>query len=346
MSFLRFGARPRRGVARLLIDVGPSSVAGACAAYLPDSTPILCYNKRVPIIIHPDEPPETAMERALEMVCEALGTEGAAALGRLTGSGRIDEATISIDAPWQQTTMHMEEKREQEPFTFTRRTLAEILERSRSALTEDSDRTVEQHVVGIRLNGYETARPFGQMARRATLLILISWIHSGIIEAIHTLIRRKFPISHPTFIGGPTLRYRALSAAFPHERNMLILDAAGHTAVLSLVRARMLVAVQEFPCGEEEDAWVAAVNGALRQVAASYPLPHTILLVADGAEAPAHARALEEAKLGTLWLSDDPPKIIPVSRMSAAQVAMTAEALPDIRLALMVQYAALGAVGD
>ena len=346
MSIFSFTAKQDRTISRLLIDVGPSSVAGGCAAYLPGKPAILCYDKRAPIIIHPDEPPETAMERALDLVCEALGSEGVAALARVAGSGRVDEAIVSIDAPWEQTIAHMEEMRKEQPFTFSKRTLAHILELSRSALTEDPGRTVAQHVVGIRLNGYETTRPFGKTARRATLIILISWIQTHVIEAVSLIIRKRFHLSRPVYVSGPTLRYRALSAAFPHEHDMIILDAASHAAVLSLVRARTLVAIQEFPGGEDEDAWAEAVATALRTIAASYPLPHTILLVADGAEAATHARALEGAGLGALWLSDNPPKVTPVSRMPAAQVAMTTEALPDIRLALMVQYAALPTVGD
>ena len=346
MSFLGFGAHPEQAVSRLLIDIGPASVAGACAAYLPGKAPMLCYDKRAPIIIHPDEPPETAMERALDLICEALSREGLTALAQVAGAGRLHEALISIDAPWQQTIAHMEEMREERPFTFTKRTLASILERSREALTEDPGRAVEQHVVGIRLNGYETERPFGKTARRATLIILISWIQKRIVASASSIIRKYFRLSHPAYVSGPALRYSVLRAAFPHERDMLILDAASHTAVLSLVRARSLVAIQEFPGGEDEDAWVGAVGTALREIASSFPLPHTILLVADGADAAAHARALEGAGLGALWLSDDPQKVIPVSRIAAAQVATTAEALPDIRLALMAQYAVLPPAGD
>jgi hypothetical protein len=339
-------SRADRPVSRLLIDVGPASVAGACAFYAPGKTPVLCYDKRVSIIVRVDEPPEAAMERALDSVCEVLGKEGAAALARVAGNGRINEAVVSIDAPWQQTIVHMEEKREERPFTFTRRIMAEILERSRGALVEDPGRTVEQHVVGIRLNGYESVRPFGQAAHRAALIILISWIQSRVVDAVNAIMRARFHLSHPSYVSGPTLRYRVLSKAFPHEQDMLILDAASHTAVLSLVKSHTLVAVQEFPGGENEEEWVTATSSALKELAAIYPLPPTILLVADGAEAGAHVSALESAGIGALWLSDNPPKIIPVSRIPATQVTMAPETVPDIRLALMARYAALPPAGD
>ncbi len=345
MSFLRLFASREQATSYLLIDVGPTSVAGACAVYAPGSTPLLSYGKRVPIETRSDEAPEAAMERALTLICEALGKEGVATLARATGSGRADAVTVAIDAPWQQTIVHMEEKREERPFTFTRRVLTEILERSRSAITEDSDRVVEQHVVGVRLNGYDSPSPLGQVARRATLLILISWIQSSVIATIRTIIREQFHHAHPSFVAGPTLRYQVLLASFPHERDMLILDAASHTGVLSLVRGRTLVAIQEFPGGETEDEWITAVNAALHEIAASYPLPHTVLLVADGADAATHASALESAHMDA-WLSKNPPKIIPVSRMPAAQVAVATEATPDIRLALMAQFITLGQRGD
>ena len=351
MSFWR-SSRTTGGTSRLLIDIGGTSVAGACAYFALGSPPVLCYDRRAPITTHENEPPEAAMERALELVCDTLEKDGVAALARAAGSGRIDEAIISIDAPWQQTIVHMEEKRSGAPdgqartFTFTKRTLADILGSSRAAIEEDPGREVKQHVVGIRLNGYETTDPFGKSAHRAALIILISWIQSRIVEAVGTIVRKRFHIHHPTYVSGLTLRYRALSATFPHERDVLILDAVGHAVALSLVRARTLVAVREFPSGEGEAAWVEAVSAALKEIAASYPLPRTILLVADEPEARTHMKTLQSSGFSALWFTEEPLRIIPVSRLPTTNLTIALETIPDIRLSLMTQYASLPHMGD
>ena len=345
MSLFRFSAKSGSRVSRALIDIGPASVAGACAYFDDGKPPVLTYGKRAPIIVNPEDKPETAMGRTLELICDALLAEGLPTLAQ-AGAGAFDEALVSIDAPWQQTVAHLEELREERPFTFTKRTLSSILAKSRSAIAEDASKTVEQHVVGVRLNGYPTASPIGKSAHRAALVILISWMETSILSAATEVLRKRLHISRPTFVSGAALRYRALAANFPHEHDLLILDAASHAAAISLVRGHMLVAVNEFPAGDGEELWTKAVVEALRDLAASYPLPHTILLIADEADAPAHTAAIQSSSLGALWLSDNPPKVVVVSSAPKDAVEIASDVLNDIRLALMAEYAALPPAGN
>lgn len=340
MSVWPFTSRAASGSVSLLVDIGGTSAAVACLAHKVGAAPRICYAKRVPITAHEKEPPEAALERALAVLCEAVGTEGVVALKKVSGTSRFDEALVAVDAPWQQTIVRVEEKRAETPFVFTRRTLAEILRDSQRAVTTDADRTVEQHVVGVRLNGYVTKSPVGQSARRAALIILVSWMHEAAVQKVKELLRERLYVT-PTFMSGVALRYQVLRETFPHERDLLILDAAGHAAALSLVRSHTLVAVREFPSGGNEAEWVAAVQKALQDVATSYPLPRTILLVADEKEARAQANALSAAGLSQLWVTEEPPKVVPISRIPGASVVLAQGALPDIRLSFMAEHTRL-----
>ena len=276
----------------MLVDIGGTSAAMAILAHKAGTAPLICYAKRVPITAHQGEAPEAALRRALTVLLGDLGTEGVTALRSTSGFSVFDGAVVAIDAPWQQTIVRLEEKRADTPFTFTKRTLAEILQSSEATVTAGGGRKVEQRVVGVRLNGYPTINPIGQSARRAALIILVSSMHEAAVEEIRTLLKEKQRVV-PAFMSGVTLRYQVLRSAFPHERDLLILDAAGHAAALCLVRARSLVAIREFPSGRDEQEWVMAVQKALGDIATSYPLPRTILLVADEREARAQAVALE-----------------------------------------------------
>lgn len=347
MSWWPFAHAAGEGRSHYLLDIGGTSIAGAAVLAAAGKPPLLCYDKRVPITLRAGEAPEAALARALSLVCVALANEGAPALMRAGAPSSTREVLVAIDAPWQQTIVHSEERRTEQPFTFTRHVLAEMLAGSKRMLTEGAEgasRHIEQHVVGVRLNGYEAATPFGKSARRATLIILVSWIHKVVVDAIYEAVRRELGTRHPTMVGGVSLRYRVLSASFPHERDMLILDAAGGAAALSLVRATTLIAIREFPGGESESAWIAAVVAALKDIAASYPLPRTILLVADAQAAQTHAASLASGSLAELWFNDAPPRIVPVSRLPGGEVAAVPEALPDIRLMLMARYVTLPAL--
>ena len=338
MSVWPFKSRAGGGSVSLLVDIGGTSAAMAILVHKAGIVPLICYAKRVPITAHESEAPEAALTRALTVLLGDLGTEGVTALRGASGLSAFDEAVVAIDAPWQQTIVRIEEKRSDTPFTFTKRTLAEILRTAEAAVTAGGDRKVEQRVVGVRLNGYPTANPVGRSARRAALIILVSSMHEAAVEAIRTLLREKLRVV-PAFTSGVTLRYQVLRQTFPHERDLLILDAAGHAAALALVRARSLVAIREFPSGRDEQEWVAAVQKALGDIATSYPLPRTVLLVADEKEARAQAAALQAGGLQQLWVTEEPPKIVPVSRIPGGSVALAHGALPDIRLILMAEHA-------
>lgn len=277
------------------------------------------------------------MERTLDQVAQMLENEGLPTLSRAAGSARLDEALVSIDAPWQESVVRIEELSAPAPFTFTKRTLAEMLDRSHAALAAGTGRRIEQHVISTRLNGYETQRPFGARARRAALTILASSVSPDIAEAIGTIVRRRFRAAHARYAAGPALRYRALTAVFPHERDALIFDVSAPIGVLMLLRNGVLTAIQGFSTGEGSSA---AAEHALGVLAASYPLPRTALLIAEAGDAAREVERLQ-AMLGALWLSDGPTRVIPISRLPAAHVAIAPEAPPDIRLALLARYAAL-----
>lgn len=322
---------------RILLDVGSASVAGACELESDGRAPMLVYGKRVPITAHATEEPLAALGRALALILSALETEGVTALSRAAPGTRVASALVALDAPWSMTTVRIEEERPSDAraFFFTKRVLGEMLRHSEGALKHGPNDRVDQQVVGARLNGYLTAEPVGKAAHRASLLILASKIAGEPAEAIEHGLRERLRIHAPRFTSGAALRYRALCALFPHERELLILDAAGPAAAVSLVRARTLVAVREFPASGGAAAWAGAVRAVLQELATSYPLPRTIFLVVDEAEAAGRLATLNASELGALWFSDVPPKVIAISRITRGAVTLAPEMLPDIRLALM-----------
>jgi hypothetical protein len=337
MRFLRPLAS-RRTRARALIDVSASSVAGALATYPAEGPATLVWTKRVPIIAHADEPPETAMGRALELIAGALVSEGAPVLARLSGSGRLDGVRVALDAPWQETDVRISEVREEQPFTFTRKMLARMLEQAEAEHARAESLQIEQHVIGVRLNGYQTREPIGKRAHRASLTVITSSLRHEVVEQAEAVIRRHLHLSRAAYVSGPASRFQMLRAMFPHERDLLIIDSVGRAAAISLVRTGTLAAVKECAGGDDEGTWVAAVGAVLRELATMYPLPRTVLLVAPEDEAKARTQALGSAGLGALWLSDEPPSIIPVTRVAPEELVVGPEAQPDIRLALMARY--------
>lgn len=340
MGFFNKIFHPRRAESVVLIDVSAGSVAGAYARYSENETPSLLYTHRVPLEVREDEPQERALERALEILGSSLITEGAPILARHSGSGSADIILVSIDAPWKETKIRKEHFERTEPFIFTEKMVTTALEKT--SVVPPGKILTDESVIGASLNGYHVSEPYGKKAHRASVTVFTSFIDANVSKSIETTIRRLFHTTHIHAISGTSLRYQAIRAAFPYEGNALIVDAVGPLVSIELVRNNTLVAVEEESDESIKGApniWIKKITDEFVKLAERYPLPRTIFLLAQEPGISSLEQELNSATLGGLWLSDNPPKIVPVLAShivgSVKQVATTP---PDLPLLLMALY--------
>ncbi|HCG99375.1 MAG TPA: hypothetical protein DE036_06160, partial [Actinobacteria bacterium] len=158
MSF--FGGlftRKKRIESAVLIDISADSVAGAYAYAVEGELPVVLYTQRLPIETRAGEARARAMLRALQTLGETLIREGAPMLARATGSGSAAGFFVSVDAPWQKTSVRTEYLEQKTPFTFSKSLVAAALKRSRAASPDHV--LVDESIIGTILNGYETRDP-------------------------------------------------------------------------------------------------------------------------------------------------------------------------------------------
>ena len=339
MSFFGNIFSPAHTESVVLIDISADSIAGAYAHYREGEVPSLLYTRRLPIEIREDEPHEKAMLRALDVLGNALIREGAPMLARFAGNGRADTILVSVDAPWQETKVRTEYFERKTPFTFTKRMLNTALEKT--SRTEPNKILADESIIGTILNGYETREPYGKKVHRASVLVLASFIDKKISESIVTALRGFFHTKDILSMAGSSLRYQAMRTAFPHERDALILDAVGPLISIALVRKDLLAAVVEASDASDADAeeWVKKVIIELTELAKENPLPRTIFLLAQEQDSSSLEQALNSAELAGLWLSDNPPKVVPVrAGHISGSIRQVTTASPDLALLLMALY--------
>jgi len=87
------------------------------------------------------------------------------------------------------------------------------------------------------------------------------------------------------------------------------------------------------------NVWVQKVIVELTELAKEHPLPRTIFLLAQEQDISPLELALNSAKLGGLWLSDNPPKIVPVLASHITSFIRQVTTAPtDLPLLLMTLY--------
>lgn len=321
----------------MLIAVNTESIVGAYVRFREEAAPTLLYAHRLPIETRGGEPREKAMLRTLAALANELVREGAPILLRASGSGRAETILVSIDTPWQETRVRTENFERNQPFTFTQSMVAMALEKTRASAPEKT--LVDESIIGTILNGYETRDPYGKKTRRASVIVLSSLIDEKIAGGINATLRGIFHTKNILSIVGSSLRYQAMRAAFSHERDALILDASGPLISISLVRKGLFTALAEVANDPDSRRWVNTVTSELASIAEKYPLPRIIFLLAHDAHTSSLRQALAKGDLGKLWLSENPPKIVPVlaSHLSGL-VRHTTTTPPDLQLLLMALY--------
>ena len=340
MSFWRhLLCKEKRSESVVLIDINATSVAGAYVRYVENEPPVLLYSRRVPIEIRNDEPHEDALLRTIPLLGNELIREGAPILMRATGSGTADTILVSIDTPWQETKVRTENFERDCQFVFTKDMVISALQKTSAETTDKL--LADESVIGTILNGYETRCPYGKKVRRASVVVLTSFVDKRIAEGISSTIHGLFHTKHNLLIAGSSLRYQAMRLAFPHERDALILDATGPLVSISLIRRGLFITLAEIPSapGSGSQPWIDKVMHEFAAIAEQYPLPRIIFLLARESESAALQKVLDAGNLGKLWLSDNPPKIISVlASHIASAIRQTTPEPQDLQILLMARY--------
>lgn len=321
----------------MLIDIAADSIAGAYVRYTESDPPVLLYTLRLPIEKKRGEQPEVAMLRALEVLGNELIREGAPILMRYTGSGSADHILVSVDTPWQETKIRTENFERKDPFVFTKSIVDTALEKTRVA--PPGKILADESIIGIILNGYETRDPYGKKVHRATIVILTSFIEKTISDSIISTLRGLYHTKNISHIAGSSLRYQEMRVLFPHEREAFILDATGPLTSIALVRKSLFVALSEVSPAVANRSWIHTVMNEFAEIAKSFPLPRTIFLLARESDVSSLRDTFYKESIGKLWLSDNPPKIVPVlASHIIGMVKQTTDAPPDLQLLFMALF--------
>ncbi len=339
MSFLRNLFRHKREETVALIDISANSVAGAYVRYVGSELPAILYTCHLPIEIKVGEEHSVAMLRALDVLGRVLTQEGIPALVRTTKSTTIDSILVSVDAPWQETRVAVVKVEQENDFIFTKRSAAAAIERvsppAQGKVYSDAS------VIGTILNGYETRNPYGKRAHQAIVMVLTSIIDQNVYERILSTILCLFSTKNVRLIAGASLRYQAMRVAFPHENDAIILDATGPSPEAALVRKGLLVAVSGASKSHMKTSAVTTddFKREFEDLGKIYPLPHTIFLLARSAEMVEMKKKLEGVNFSSLWLSDNPPKIIPIQTSHLlGLIRQMTTLVPDLSLLLMALH--------
>lgn len=372
MSLFGFGAPKRTSF--VLIDIDSSSIGGAVSYFNPATpVPVLCYSSRTPIDIREGEEVTTAMLRGLQEKTHELITQGGPALHRQTGTGNTDHIVVRVGSLWQKTLIRREKVEETKSFTYTSALQREILRKNSTAPADY--RIITETVIATLLNGYSIDKPFGKKTHQVEVVIASSWIKTELLPILQKIVRGAYHTHALTLTTPVTVVYGVFKKLFPHEKNYLALEITGESTDMSYVKNGILVKTSSVELGvndiirhardgmhgiksasglintignsefsrsveSAEGTWIKKMEGLFQEFASEQALPRTIFLIAPEGTREYLSRLLDTPTLRSLWLSDDPLRIIGIAPSHLSPfVTLGTEAQQDTTLGLLALYA-------
>ncbi len=223
-----------------LIDIGSGSVGAGLARVEKGAPPLLLSTARVAIPFQTELQGERFESRMLQALSEAV---------LLLARERVpeDEIFVSLAAPWVSAQMTHLSLRSAETLAVTPSLLARLRE------AEEGERAhgeqIEEKLFRARLNGYETATPFGQKAQTVDFALFRSFAPPGLVGRIKAVISRHLSRGSVSFHAFSLIAFASLREVAPDARDLLILDAGGEQTEAIVVKQGALRTVASFPFG-------------------------------------------------------------------------------------------------
>jgi hypothetical protein len=199
---------------------------------------------------------------------------------------------------------------------------------------------MDESILATYLDGYESKAPIGERTHRASIVILSSLIERVVAEPLSKALRGLYHTHRVELAAGSLTLFRGLEALFPHETDYLALRIADGVASLILVRKGVMLAAPDFGLGSDLPA---ALYGAFSELARTQPLPRSIFVVASDGRQEELKAALADPRFAPLWLSDVPPRVLPVRNEHltiGGKVSLAGDVRPDLPLGLIALFCA------
>ncbi len=247
----------------VVFDVSSRSVGGALLKLSRTEKPQILYTVRLPIPFNKAPNPTelvTSSVNALLKVASTIEKEGIVHLSFTEFKNhKVKDVSLVFSSPWYISQTKIARMQKEKPFTFTESMLKEMMDSEKTsyekaaAITsktkEKGIELLEQKVIQIKLNGYETAKPFGKTAFSAEANIFSSFTDSLLLKQVKDAVLSSFHPKKVEIHSYPGVAYSVLRDIFPGEDNFIIVDAGGEATEISLVKNGVLLETFSFPMG-------------------------------------------------------------------------------------------------
>lgn len=375
----------------VIVDVGSGSVGiGIAHSEKGKNIPHIIYAHREHIRIGETPTPDErirAMRQALFAATLQLSEDGLKQLREYDRHANIDEIQVVCAAPWSETVTQIIHLEKDKPFTITKDWVEDLIEKAQKQNPVSKERddilknlgmeVVEESIVDIKVNGYNTLTPYGNEAKEIRVAHTSGLIPSDVLAAIGEIEKNVISGVETNAHTYALTLYCVLRDLYPHTANALLVDVTGEATEVGVIQDGVLLETATAPYGaftltraiasalntipEEARAYIASfehinktdavytkvieaqasfraeIEAVLKKVGAKYVLPRTVFLTIDPEITKYFTTLFEPTLLQVSGL--EKIKIITVSDESVKQLATTEKGIKnDVFLAVSARF--------
>jgi hypothetical protein len=239
-----------------IFDIGSGSVGGAITRIPSDvkDIPTIIKSARTEVPVRD----ELKFDVLLEDMLVALN---ATATSLYEGKvGAPDEIVCVLASPWYVSETRIIKIDRDHSFVFTKKIADEALQKEISALksvydnkyanTKSVPEVIENHVMGVSLNGYLVDEPIGKKSKSIEMHMVISLSPKVCLDKIRKTLSNTFhhmPVSFSSFVMSS---YLAVRDKYVVPESYLLLDIGGEVTDVAIINRGVLKASLSFPFGK------------------------------------------------------------------------------------------------
>ncbi|NTV44270.1 MAG: hypothetical protein HGA67_01065 [Candidatus Yonathbacteria bacterium] len=259
-----FGKKKKQDVAVVHVyDIGSASVGGAIVLLRPDTRPLIVYATRKEMTFQ-EAPDSTRLRSALfsavGSVAQDLEKNGTPLLRPLVqGTMRPRLVSCTLASPWYASQTRRVRKEYKHPMRIKSADIKERAEEEYNAfvgspavqaLGSGDHVLIEQRIIQVKLNGYETGFPEGKDVSSLDMTIVFSVTSADVGNGILEAIEQTFPDCPTEFNTFPLISFDAIRAKKQVNGDLLCVDISGEVTDVSLVDDGVLLESVSFPVGK------------------------------------------------------------------------------------------------
>lgn len=254
----------------VVFDIGSASVGAALFVFDTESGKIdILYQTRIFMAFQDSLDKEQLFSVTISAIKRAGENIQKNGVNRLADSRikikNIKDVFCILASPWYKAEVKNLKFGEERSFTVSSKFITTILNEESEKFIDQDDKLVEEKVIQILLNGYNTDDPYGKEADTIDTTLFISSMSKNVQNKMADVLEGMFTSSDVSFGTFPLALFSVTRDMFKTEKSFLLLDIGGEMTDIALIRDETIKKIHSFNLGK---------NFLIRKVKKSLNLIH------------------------------------------------------------------------